>query len=678
MSEVTYTMTISRTTVDKLGIKMYDKASAVVAELVANGYDADAENVTIRIPLNRWLATKRAGRIVDRGLTITVEDDGHGMTPDVINDFYLKVGADPRIDPRRGPRSLEKGRQRMGRKGIGKLAPFGICRIIEVITSGGDRKPEGFEVAHFILDLNEIISETDEPYNPQKGELDGTFRNFTGTTIQLKRFSRRRTPDRDTFDRQVSRRFGLQLLDFNIRVIDTAAREGEESEWVIGTLDVDIKDETLINLENLGRDPESGEEADRLPQIKLDDDTILPVIGWIAYSNQSYRNEEVAGIRIYSRGKIVSTTRDFGIKSGFTGEFKMRSYLIGEIHADWIDEDEGEDIIRSDRQDILWDSEKGSAFREWGKKILRIIAKMSRGPMRETAKNVFFAKSNLDEKARIRFADEKVIEAALEVGKTIGSIASLDELADQDYVDELTELVLTIAPHKMLVDKLKEIGEEDVDYPIELIVKLFNDAKIAEMASLGQVAFERIKAIEKLQRYIQPGAETEESDLQKLLEQTPWLIDPQWTVLQANRTFYTVRQLFETWFAKEYGEEIVTSAIEPGRRRPDFIMLHIGSNIEIVEIKDIDHILDDGEFGRVSLYYQAMMKFLEDNDDIKRRFPFLHVTLICDHVNLTEATAQIAYDSMIEDKLLKRRTWIEVLTDASQAHTDFLEVARVR
>jgi len=35
-------MTISRTTVDKLGIKMYDKAAAVVAELVANSYDADA------------------------------------------------------------------------------------------------------------------------------------------------------------------------------------------------------------------------------------------------------------------------------------------------------------------------------------------------------------------------------------------------------------------------------------------------------------------------------------------------------------------------------------------------------------------------------------------------------------------------------------------------------------
>ncbi|WP_223654357.1 hypothetical protein [Hymenobacter psoromatis] len=40
-----YKVTISRQTVDKLGVKMYDRAAAVVAELVANSYDADAQLV---------------------------------------------------------------------------------------------------------------------------------------------------------------------------------------------------------------------------------------------------------------------------------------------------------------------------------------------------------------------------------------------------------------------------------------------------------------------------------------------------------------------------------------------------------------------------------------------------------------------------------------------------------
>lgn len=37
-----YEMQISRMTVDKLGVKLYDRAYAVIAELVSNSYDADA------------------------------------------------------------------------------------------------------------------------------------------------------------------------------------------------------------------------------------------------------------------------------------------------------------------------------------------------------------------------------------------------------------------------------------------------------------------------------------------------------------------------------------------------------------------------------------------------------------------------------------------------------------
>ena len=140
-----YELTISRQTVDKLGVKLYDKASAVVAELVANSYDADAEKVTVRVPYNTLLAKKvkktgasgkEAEHIEDLGYVIEVEDDGHGMTPDEAIDFYLRVGRDRRDDPKlpNGGYSRAKKRPVMGRKGIGKLAPFGICREIEVVS----------------------------------------------------------------------------------------------------------------------------------------------------------------------------------------------------------------------------------------------------------------------------------------------------------------------------------------------------------------------------------------------------------------------------------------------------------------------------------------------------------------------------------------------------------------
>ncbi len=123
---MTYRMTISRLTVDKLGVKLYDRVSAVIAELIANGYDADATKVTIEAPMGQSLATRsKKDGINDKGYAIVVRDDGIGMTPDQINNFYLKVGAERRKDPLRGDTSPKFGRRVMGRKGVGKLAPFG-------------------------------------------------------------------------------------------------------------------------------------------------------------------------------------------------------------------------------------------------------------------------------------------------------------------------------------------------------------------------------------------------------------------------------------------------------------------------------------------------------------------------------------------------------------------------
>lgn len=76
-----YTMTISRLTVDKLGVRLYDRVSAVLAELVANSYDADATEVTVSAPMGKYLAANEGGKVVDQGYVVEVSDDGIGMTP---------------------------------------------------------------------------------------------------------------------------------------------------------------------------------------------------------------------------------------------------------------------------------------------------------------------------------------------------------------------------------------------------------------------------------------------------------------------------------------------------------------------------------------------------------------------------------------------------------------------
>src|ERR1700723_34632 len=86
-----YVLKIDLNVLDHLGINLYSNVPAVLTELVANGWDADAKEVRIKIETNN-----------DH---ITIEDDGIGMTPEEINSKLLTVGYRRRDDGPNGDRS---------------------------------------------------------------------------------------------------------------------------------------------------------------------------------------------------------------------------------------------------------------------------------------------------------------------------------------------------------------------------------------------------------------------------------------------------------------------------------------------------------------------------------------------------------------------------------------------
>ena len=654
--ESKYKMVISRTTIDKLGIQLYDKPSAALVELIANAYDADAALVTIEVPLCKTLASKsKDGKVSDLGYAITMKDNGHGMSTQEVNDFYLKVGTDRRLDKSRGNKSRQKQRPVTGRKGIGKLAPFGICKRIEVRTAGAPLNPDGsppsppFQVSHFILDFDKILSETDAPYPPELGHDDGRYDQETGTMITLSNFLHKRTPDAETFHRQMSRKFSLGVPNFEVNVKDTTTGDS----FKLGELPVEINPDTKI-------------ELDARP-ITTGEGEILHVRGWVAYAKFPYKTEEVAGVRIYARGKLASTTKDFGIGAGFHGEHTVRSYLVGVIHADWIDEDE--DLNRTDRQDILWDSERGSAFRTWGQEVLKELGKKARGPMREKAWTVFLEKSNIESEAKQKFPDKDLFASVMQVGRALGSTASLEYLEDDENVQSLKQLAFTIAPHKVIVEKLAEAAESDE--PIEVIAKLFNDARLAEISSLGQIASVRVEAVKRLHEKIKKAKDVEERVFQELIEGAPWLLEPKWTALQANKAFQNLAKAYNAWYFKKYGKKIETTTVNSSKR-PDFVMLNVGRTIEIVELKKPDHAFDDDEFERLQDYIESMDEFLEKNKAYTQDFDEVHATLIADEVKLSRTPLK-AFKSLVREGRLSPKTWFDILQETTNANQDFLD-----
>ena len=132
MSDKEYKLKIDPRILELLGPSLYTNIYYVLAELVANAYDADAHNVYI-------IANKD---------DITVEDDGKGMSynnGDV--EKYLNVAAVSRRTDEDTETALK--RKRMGRKGIGKLAALSVSENVLIKTISGDEK-SGFILSRYI------------------------------------------------------------------------------------------------------------------------------------------------------------------------------------------------------------------------------------------------------------------------------------------------------------------------------------------------------------------------------------------------------------------------------------------------------------------------------------------------------------------------------------------------
>lgn len=80
------TMSFDPHTIEHLGIQMYSVLPNAIAELIANAYDAEASTVNIKLTDN------------DGKKSISVIDDGLGMTFVEINNAFLRIGRKRRAD----------------------------------------------------------------------------------------------------------------------------------------------------------------------------------------------------------------------------------------------------------------------------------------------------------------------------------------------------------------------------------------------------------------------------------------------------------------------------------------------------------------------------------------------------------------------------------------------------
>ncbi len=111
-----------------LGDELIGSARLAVFELVKNAYDADANEVVVRLDLDS-----------EPEPTLTVTDDGDGMTLEVLRSVWLVPGHDHRQKQRLLDRKTSRyQRLPLGEKGLGRFAVHKLGNHITLVTRAQD------------------------------------------------------------------------------------------------------------------------------------------------------------------------------------------------------------------------------------------------------------------------------------------------------------------------------------------------------------------------------------------------------------------------------------------------------------------------------------------------------------------------------------------------------------
>lgn len=337
-------MKISLNVIEHLGINLYSNLPAVLSEIVANSWDADATEVRMNIE-----GTNR----------IEIIDNGIGMNEKDINDKFLLVGYKKRDD---GFAETSSGRKVMGRKGIGKLSLFSIANKITIIS-----KKANEEINAFVMNVDDIreVAKKEQTYEPtplSNNELPKQI-DHSGTIIILEELKRERI-QKYNIKINLARRFSIIGSQNNFKVfvddeeialedrnyfkkLDYIWYFGENSEKFVNLCNANIKS-TKLNA-SFGN---------------------YSIAGWIGNARESgllqERDNNLNKIAILVRGKLAQEDilSDFRIGGLYT------KFLIGEINADFLDTDDDKDIATSNRQRIIEDDSRYVDLKNFLKKTI--------------------------------------------------------------------------------------------------------------------------------------------------------------------------------------------------------------------------------------------------------------------------------------------------------------------
>jgi Histidine kinase-, DNA gyrase B-, and HSP90-like ATPase len=476
--------------VEQLGAQMYPSATATVAELISNAWDADAKNVWVTMPFSGW----EHGEIV-------VTDDGIGMNREAAQAAYLVIGRNRRLTS--GQKTAE-GRLVHGRKGIGKLAAFGTAGILELKT----RSQDSDEVA-FRLDYQKIRAQ--EPNVFYQVESSQDTNKITGaqglslahgTRIRLSDLRLKRRLDEEKFYTSMSRRFALSSAGLSIFI------NGKKLE----RFDIDLQFRLPPD-----RLPPGALLVDKWAEETLEGGQ--KVKWWIGFTEKPIKDETLQGISVIVRGRLAQRPFKFE-HAGGTSDQIGQEYLVGEVIADWIDPEVNgadDDLIQSNRDQLQLESEELAGFLEWGRTRMR-WALAARGDLK---REQTVSEDNPSPRlAALLKGKSKRERAAL--SRVASAVARLPE-ANEEAVARVMEAVLGAREDRLAEELSNEVSlagpEPDSFWALLSELSRLDNRRIAGFVSA------RLEALSQLADF---DPEQLGDTVTKALSISPGLLNPLW------------------------------------------------------------------------------------------------------------------------------------------------------
>lgn len=629
-------LTYAGEVVKHLGVQMYaGRPVPAIAELVSNAWDADARNVNVKLPLDRAWSPRKMLQ------TIQVSDDGNGMTWDMVRDAYLDVGRD-----RRKAEDTDKspgGRLLQGRKGVGKLAGFGIADIMEVQTvhKKRDKSVKDWVLIWFRLDLKDLRDKRgDAPVNliyagPIKTAPNGA-RTSHGTTVTLRKLHERRSQNAERFHHSMAQRFLLIGPQFRVQI------NGQ-----------DLKSE---HIELQWRWPKN--------KNKWTVDTVQgygPVEYWVGFTPRPRKQNEgeMSGILIYTRGKISQDATTFEISGGVTGQHGLR-YLVGMVKAEWLDANRrAPDLIATHRGSIAWESPQGAAFQDWGQRLIRkYLTEWAKRRTLERERQIKEVHPAL--RARIERLAPSYKDVALQFVDKFKEV----EMEPSEFQDILSWFLdaLENATLRSILQRLRETDVADLRELDELLSKM----EVRTAVTLLQIIDSNLAAIETLERMHKRDAR-ERGVIATHLEKNPWLIDPTWMLNKAEARV-------ATWIQHEFG--LPARGDGGDEDRVDFFCVAVGGTLHIVEIKRGAHAARNNDFDQAEKYRKYVeTRFRELSDPKAIKYSHVQSHLIAARLHNDAESIKLAFANA---GWVFFTTWDDLIERAKVTHTQFRGILQKR